>query len=197
MTTLRVILNRAARMTRAIQLGEPPSAEEFSAMLEDTHGFFLTNPIRTLEDVYITDDYEAGENERIAFTSGSPTVTYPTTIDDGGTTRTPQNGAIIEVVAAAGSTRKIYIAELKTWMPLTSLTASSEQPFGPTHDVDVAAMLAVRFCGPVFQKATPDDVGALAIRGRSNIRNAFRQVYTPTFDRALLRPADLRQEAPQ
>ncbi len=196
MTTLRVILNRAARMTRAIQLGEGPAAEEFAAMLEDAQGFFLTNPIRTLEDVYITDDYEAGENERITFTSGSPTVTYPTTITDGAT-RTPQNGAIVEVVAAAGSTRKIYIAELKTWMALTSLTENSEQPFGPTHDADVAAMLAVRFCGPVFQKETPDDVAALAIRGRSNIRNAFRQAHTPTFDRALLRPADLRQELPQ
>lgn len=196
MTTLRVIFNRAARMCRAIQVGESPAAEEAAAMLEDAQGFFLTNPIRALTDVLITDDYEAGENERITFTSGSPTVTYPTTItDNNGSDRTPQNGAIVEVAGASGSTRKIYITELKTWMPLTGLTASSENPFGPTHDADVAAMLAVRFCGPVFQVGTPDDTGALAVRGKSNIRNAFRQIYPPNFDRALLRPVDLTQEA--
>jgi hypothetical protein len=191
MTTLRVILTRTARMGRAVQLGEAPAAEELAAMLEDAQGFFLTHPIRELTDVRITANYEAGENERISFTSGAPTVTYPTTIEDGGTTRTPQNGAVVEVTAAAGSTRKIYIAELKTWMTLTGLAVDSEQPFGPTHDADVAAMICARVCGPVFQTTTPEDVLALANRGRTNIRNAFRQIYTPTFDRALVRTDDL------
>lgn len=191
MTTMRVILGRSARMARAMQLGETPSSEELTAMLEDAQGFFLTHPIRKLTDVLITADYDAEENERITWTSGSPTVTYPTTIDDNGTDRTPQNGAIVETSGTSGSTRKIYIAELKTWMTLTGLTADSEQPFGPSHDADVAAMLAARFCGPVFQTQTPEDVIALANRGRTNIRNAFRQVYTPNFDRALLRPEDL------
>lgn len=194
MTTLRVIFGRAARMARAIQLGETASAEEMAAMLEDAQGFFLNYPIRKLTDVLIDDDYEAGENERISWTSGSPTVTYPTSITTDGPARTPYNGAIVETSATTGSTRKIYIAELKTWMTLTSLTADSEQPFGPTHDADVAAMLAARFCGPVFQTATPDDVIALANQGRTHIRNAFRQIYTPTFDRALLRPVDLSMD---
>lgn len=192
MTTLSTILQRAIRMTRARGLGDSASPEELAAALEDAQGFFLTNPIRKLVDVLISANYEAGENERISFTSGSPTVTYPTTIDDDGTDRTPQNGAIVEVTAAAGSTRKIYIAELKTWMTLTGLTANSEQPFGPTHDLDVAAILAARICGPVLQREIPNDLIALNSVGRTNLRNAFRQTYSPTFERALLRPQDLR-----
>lgn len=195
MTTLRLILTRACRMTRVYQLGDSIEAVALDAALEDAQGFFLTHPIRKLTDVLITDDYEAGENERITWTTGSPTVTYPTTINENADARTPQNGAIVEVTGASGSTRKIYIAELKTWMTLTGLTLTSEQPFGPTHDADVAAMIAARICGPVFQTVTPDDVLALANRGRTNIRNAFRQIYPPNFDRALLRAEDLTLEA--
>lgn len=192
MTTLSTILQRSIRMTRARGLGDNAAPEELAAALEDAQGFFLTNPIRRLSDVLISDDYEAGENERISFTSGSPTVTYPTTIDDCGTDRTPQNGAVVEVTATGGSTRKIYIAELKTWMTLTGLTANSEQPFGPTHDLDVAAILAARICGPVLQREIPSDLIALNSVGRTNLRNAFRQAYSPTFERGLLRPEDLR-----
>lgn len=196
MTTMRDILTRAVRMTRARALGDTPSAEELDAALEDAQGMFLTVPTRKLDDVIIEENYEAGENERITYTSGSYTVTYPTTVEnDDGTTRTPQNGAIVEVTAAAGSARKIYVAELKTWMTLTGLTLTSEQPFGPTHDLDVAAMIAARICGPVFQRETPSDVIALANQGRGNIRNAFRQIHQPNFGRDLLRPVDLSPEA--
>lgn len=195
MTTMREILTRAMRMTRARALGDDPSAEEMDAMLEDAQSMFLTFPIRKLTPVLIDENYEAGENERITWTSGSPTVTYPTTVeDDDGNDRAPQNGAIVETTAAAGSTRKIYVAELKTWMTLTSLALTSEQPFGPTHDLDVAAMIAARVAGPVFQRAAPDDVLALANQARGNIRNAFRQIQSPNFDRALLRPQDLSQD---
>jgi hypothetical protein len=195
MTAMRTILTRAIRMTRARPLGDDPAAEEIDAALEDAQAMYLTTPTRRLTDVLITADYEAKENERITYTSGSWTVTYPTTISEDGTSRTPQNGAIVEVSGTSGSTRKIYIAELKTWMTLTGLTLDSEQPFGPTHDLDVAAMIAARISGPVLQRAPPDDVLALAGRGNGNIRNAFRHIYTPNFDRALLRPEDLTLEA--
>ena len=192
MTTMRDVLTRAIRMSRARQLGETPDSAEINAALEDAQAMFLTFPIRRLTDVLITDDYEAGENERITYTSGTPTITYPTTITDAdGTSRTPQNGALVEVSAAAGSTRKIYVAELKTWMTLTGLALTSEQPFGPTHDLDVAAMICARICGPVLQTEIPADVVALAGQARGNIRNAFRQTYQPTFGRDLLRPVDV------
>lgn len=191
MTTMRVIIARAIRMTRARGLGDAAAPEEAEAALEDAQGMFLTLPVRKLTDVQIAADYTAKENERITFLSGSPTVTYPTTVTDfSGVTRLPTNGAIVEVTAAAGSTRKIYIAELKTWMTLTGLDENSEQPFGPTHDADVAAMIAARIAGPVLQGETPADVLTLANMARTNIRNAFRQVQAPAFNRALLGPDD-------
>jgi hypothetical protein len=191
MTTMRDTLTRAIRMSRARPLGDTPAGEEIDAALEEAQSMFLTLPVRRLMDVLITEDYEAAENERITYTSGSPTVTYPTSIVTLYGTRPPTNGAIVEVSGAAGSTRKIYIAELKTWMTLTGLGLTSEQPFGPTHDQDVAAMICARICGPVYQREVPSDVLVMANTGRTNIRNAFRQVYSPTFDRALLRPEDI------
>ena len=191
MTTIRETLTRAIRMTRARPLGDTPASEEIDAALEDAQDMFLSFPIRLLTDVLIDDDYEAGENERITYLSGTPTVTYPTSIAATSTSaaRTPQNGAMVEVTATTGSTRKIYIAELKTWMTLTALELTSEQPFGPTHDLDVAAMIAARICGPVLQHEVPQDVIALANMGRTRIGNAFKQTYTPNFGRALLGPA--------
>lgn len=192
MTTMRETLTRAIRMSRARMLMDTPAAEEMEAALTEAQGLLLTLPVRRLTDVLIDDDYEAGENERITYTSGTPTVTYPTTLtDSSGVTRTPQNGALVEVSGANGQTRKIYIAELKTWMTVTGLTLDSVQPFGPSLDADVAALICAHICGTVLQREIPSDVLALAGNARTNIRNAFRQAYTPTFDRALLRPEDI------
>ena len=194
MSTIREVLTRAIRMTRAIALVDTPSAAEMDAALEDLQSLFLTFPIRKLTPVLITADYTAKENERITYTSGSWTVTYPTTITDNGTDRTPYNGALVEVSGTSGSTRKIYIAELKTWMTLTGKALADENPFGPTHDMNVAAMMAARIAGTVFQREAPGDVMALASMARSTIRNDFRQIYTPNFDRALIGSANLRLE---
>jgi hypothetical protein len=192
MSTLREVLTRAIRMTRAIALVDTPSANEMDAALEDTQSFFLTYPIRKLKPVLVTADYTAKENERIANNSGSPiVVTLPETIEDEGTERSPYNGAIVEV---AGGARSIYIAELGSWMTLTSLTLDSENPFGPTHDMNVAAMMAARIAGTVFQREAPADVMAMAGQARGSIRNDFLQVYAPNFDRALIGSANLDLE---
>jgi hypothetical protein len=194
MTTMRVILTRAIRMTRALPMGDTPEAEQMDAALEDAQSFYLYFPIRTLKSVLVDANYTAKENERVVNTSGSPiTVTLPETITEDGSERAVQNGALVEV-AGTSTERYIYVSELAAWKELTGLTLTTEQPFGPTHDGDVAAMIAARIAGPVFQRAAPDDVMALANAGRTAIRAAFRQKYVPTFDRALLRPEDLSME---
>lgn len=193
MTTLRTILTRAMRMTRARPVGDDPDGAEMTAALEEAQSMFLVFPIRRLTSVLVEANYTAKENERVLNTSGGAiTVTLPETITTDGSERAVQNGAIVEV---SGTTveRYIYIAELGAWKDLTGLTLDSENPFGPTHDGDVAAMIAARIAGPVFQTEAPQDVLALANAGRTNIRNAFWQKYTPTFDRALLRMEDLKQ----
>lgn len=193
MTTLRTILTRAMRMTRARPVGDDPDGAEMTAALEEAQSMFLVFPIRRLTSVLVEANYTAKENERVLNTSGGAiTVTLPETITTDGSERAAQNGAMVEV---SGTTveRYIYIAELGAWKDLTGLTLDSENPFGPTHDGDVAAMIAARIAGPVFQTEAPQDVLALANAGRTNIRNAFWQKYTPTFDRALLRMEDLEQ----
>jgi hypothetical protein len=75
-------------------------------------------------------------------------------------------------------------------MTLTNLTLSTENPFGPTHDMNVAAMMAARIAGTVFQREAPADVLAMANQARTSIRNDFLQVYAPNFDRALLGSAN-------
>lgn len=193
MTTLRTILTRAMRMTRARPVGDDPDGAEMTAALEEAQSMFLVFPIRRLTSVLVEANYTAKENERVLNTSGGAvTVSLPETITTDGSERAVYNGAIVEV---SGTTveRYIYIAELGAWKDLTGLTLDSENPFGPTHDGDVAAMIAARIAGPVFQTETPQDVLALANAGRTNIRNAFWQKYTPTFDRALLRMEDLEQ----
>lgn len=193
MTTLRTILTRAMRMTRARPVGDDPDGAEMTAALEEAQSMFLVFPIRRLTSVLVEANYTAKENERVLNTSGGAvTVSLPETITTDGSERAVYNGAIVEV---SGTTveRYIYIAELGAWKDLTGLTLDSENPFGPTHDGDVAAMIAARIAGPVFQTETPQDVLALANAARTNIRNAFWQKYTPTFDRALLRMEDLEQ----
>ena len=192
MSTIREVLTQAIRYTRAYALGDTPAANEMDAALEDAQSYFLTFPIRKLKPVLVSANYTAKENERIANSSGSPiTVTLPETITENGTERSPYNGALVEV---AGGARSIYIAELGEWMTLTSLTLASENPFGPTHDMNVAAMIAARIAGTVFQREAPADVMALANQARTSIRNDFLQVYTPNFDRALIGSANLRLE---
>jgi hypothetical protein len=64
MTTMRVILTRAARMTRAVQIGSTPAPEEMTAAMEDAQSYYLYFPIRTLTPKLVSANYTAKENER-------------------------------------------------------------------------------------------------------------------------------------
>lgn len=163
MTTMRALLTRAIRKSRARALGDTPAAEEYEAGLEDAEAFFMTLTARALTDVIITANYEAGEDERITDLTGSYTVTRPTEIT--GQDRPPRNGAIIEVTGTT-PTRHIYVSELKAWMPVRGLTSNTEFPFGPTLEDAMADMLAVRFCDSIFQRSPTEMLVQLASQGR-------------------------------
>lgn len=186
--SVRDTITRAIRMTNARALGDPPSSEEFDAALDEFQQMLLSLPRVALTEVLISANYTAGENERITDTSGSATVTRPTTIVDSktGLTRPPRNGCVVEVASATAPTRHIYIAELKSWMQVNGLTLASEQPFGPEHEQGLSAMLAARLATPVFQKAPSQTVMDLAVEGRRSIRQRFRQPVTVTTDPLLL-----------
>lgn len=184
MTTMRALLTRAIRKTRANPLGHTPPAEEMEAALEDAQAFFTTLTNRALTDVLITADYTAGEDERITDLAGSYTVTYPTEIADSsvdGGERPPRDGAIVEVTGAS-PTRKIYVSELKTWKTINGLALTDEQPFGPSMDDALSDMLAARFCDSIYQRDASPILLQLAAQGRDAFGARFQAPITAQAD---------------
>lgn len=172
--TLQALIQRAARMLNRIAVGSEVEGEEavealaiFQAMILSLPALGLGGP---LTEVVISDDYTAGENERILDTSGTAVITRPTTIDDDGVTRAPINGAIVEVVGAS-PTLHIYVAYLGAWMPLMGLDFDDVNPLGPQHDEGLAAMLAVRWAPPSMN--LPINVAAMSERGMRDIETRF------------------------
>jgi hypothetical protein len=186
--TVRDTLTRAIRFTGARALGDTPDAAEMTAALDDFQNMLMSLPRTALTDVLISANYTAGENERITDSSGTATITRPTTITDSvtGVVRPPRNGAVIEVASATSPTRHIYIAELKSWMQVNGLALTSTQPFGPEHEAGLSAMLAARIAWPVFRRQLSPDILNLAEQGRRTVRQRFRQTVHVTTDPLLL-----------
>lgn len=186
--TLQALIQRAARMLNRIAVGSEVEGEEatealaiFQAMILSLPALGLGGP---LTPVVISADYTAGENERILDTSGTATVTRPTTIDDNGVARAPINGAIVEVVGAS-PTLHIYVAYLGAWKPLMGLSFADENPLGPQHDEGLAAMLAVRWAPPSM--GLPANVAAMSERGMRDIETRFLKPIESRLDTAHVR----------
>lgn len=181
MTTMRVLLTRAMRRTRARSLVDTPAPEEMDAALEDAQAFFMGLTARTLADVLVSADYTAGEDERVFNSSGSPiVVTLPETVTVWGVERPPRNGALVEVAAAA--TRSIYIADQGAWNAVTGLTLDTEQPFGLPMDDALSDMLAVRMCDAIFQREPSAMLVALASQARAAFDARFSQPLNVVVD---------------
>lgn len=185
MTTMRVLLTRAIRRTRALPMGDMPEAGQMAAALEDAQAMFMALTNRTLTDVLTAADYTAKEDERVFNTSDSPiTVTLPEIITDHGVQRAPRNGAVVEVVSSGG--RHIYVADLGAWKTINGLTLTSEQPFGPPLDDALSAMLAATFCDTIFQRSPTPDLVAAATSGRYAFDARFQPPINVYTDRGLL-----------
>lgn len=193
MTTLSVICSRAIGLLGAKSLGEDPSAEETSAVFDVAQNMFLdlvANGIGgPLTDVVISANYEAGENERITDTSGTATVTKPTTFTDAltGATRPPIEGAVVQI---AGGATYAYVRSRGQWVQLNGLALTDTQPLGTEFDRHVAAMIAVR-AAPELQVGVPDMTAALADVGRRAVSARFGPRLRGVIDRGLLRRAPL------
>lgn len=186
MTTMQTFLARSLRKTRAPQVGESIESQAMNAALEDAQAYVRSLTNWALTDVVISADYTAGEDERITDTSGSATVTRPTTITDAVTqeVRTPRNGAVIEVTGTT-PTRHVYISELKAWSAVYGLTLASEQPFGPAMDDALSDMFAARFCETIFQIEPTAVLVALAGQGKADFGARFAPPITAQIDPGL------------
>jgi hypothetical protein len=181
-------LTRAIRMTGGRALNDTPSAAEMAEALAEFQNMVLSLPRVVLTEVVVSANYTANENERITDTSGTAVITKPTVIVDSrsGLNRPPHNGSVVEIANAATPLRFIYITELGSWMQTSQLALSGAQPFGPEHEQGLAAMIAARIAGPIFQREPPQMVILLAQEGRRTIRQRFRQPFVATTDPLLL-----------
>jgi hypothetical protein len=131
--TVRTLVNRAHRYLKTYGSGETPSdddgdigLEELKALLRQMIAKGVFGPIT---DVAVTEDYEAGENERVNNLSASAiTVTMPSTIEDAvtGEDRAPEDRAVVIVPA---DSYNIYDANQGEWVEVEALTLNSVEPF--------------------------------------------------------------------
>lgn len=188
MTIRTNIVQRAMRMLNTIGIGAALDADEaaeamtaFQDMLMSLPALGLGGP---LDDVLISANYTAGENEAITDSSGSAVITKPTTVvdDDTGLDRAPRNGAVIQINGASSPTIWVYVAYLQAWKQFTGLTLNSESPLGPVHNEGLAAMLAVRIASPTTQIS--NNVALMAEKGINDINARFPPDLESTLDRS-------------
>jgi hypothetical protein len=164
--TLEDIIKLALRRIGAMRAGASLTSQQSTDGLAVLQALLLDLPGPPFTDVDTDEDYTAEENERVRITSGTPTITRPTTVEDDGAEngeRAPRNGSRIEVITAAGvRTCYRYSAAKGQWVTLTGLTTASENPLGE-HDNGLAAYLAAHLA-PEYGVEVPAMVVAEARR---------------------------------
>ena len=154
MSTVRDIVALALKKHRIISPGESPSDDEAQDGLQALQ-HVIDQLCQGWTDVDVTTDYTAKEDERIRITSGSPTITYPTTVRDPitGEERAPRSGAKVMVISAAGAkTLKLYMADTGQWATASGLTLNSDIPVDSALEDLLTEAMGVRLA-KLFQQA--------------------------------------------
>ena len=151
MATCSEVVIRAYRMG-LVPLAATPTTEEQAFGLETLQSMFdtwvATGMFGRLTDVYKTAAYTAKEGERV-HTSGSPTITIPSTYafdGDAGTDRPPYDLSLIEV--QDGATRNVWLYDRSAWVDLVGLTTSDDCPLTDRGLNGLCACLALEMSGP-------------------------------------------------
>jgi hypothetical protein len=145
MATCREIITDAARKVGEVSEGRPAptsyTADNFLAVLQAWYEQSVnTGLFGRLNDVLVSADYTAKEFDRITL-DGAPTITYPSTITDCGTTRSPLDLALI-VTAGASPEYRLWDANLASWVRLDGLTLDSVAPLSLRGRDGLASLLA-------------------------------------------------------
>lgn len=142
MATCRDIVSRALRMSRVVDRGDDPEAEELAdgmIVLQSLYDQWLVSGMfGRLLDVYSAGDYEAGEGQRVFIDSG--TITLPSVIDD---ERKPRD--LVAIEAHDDSGRQVWIWDRTAWVRIDNLTDSDEAPLSQRGVNGLAACVAVAY----------------------------------------------------
>lgn len=161
MADCSVVITYTMKMTKILASGEEPTADELSDGMVALQGFYDeligNGTFGRLNDVYVTDDYEAAEFERVIAPSGV-TVTFPATLDDlilGGD-RVPRDLSIIETIV--NGTRIVKIWDQTAWVALLGLVDSDTAPLSGRGVWGLAAAFAASgaFAGMFGAEVGPD-----------------------------------------
>lgn len=167
MATVRDIIRRAFRLAGITAAGKSPTAQQATDALEQLQAVVLQIPVgRSIADVTASAAYDAGEDERVY---GDFAINLPTEITERGMTRPTRTGAVVHKVELG----ETHMFANGAWRELTGLTLESDNPLGPEHDHDLAAMVAV-YIAPEYGPVDPNLAG-MAQAARTNVRRRFRQ----------------------
>lgn len=186
MATCREIITSALRKIGGVSEGQPaPVPYDAQVALETLQGWYIgavnQGVFGRLNDVLVEDDYEVEEFDRVTVTSGAPlTITFPATVDDCGTERSPVDLCPVVVAnndTTTGTQSYLYDANVSAWVALDDLGLDDEAPLSNRGSEGLACLLAVALAegrgktvGPITSGRAATFVATLTARGGSQRR---------------------------
>lgn len=184
MFTCIEVIALAMRQLALLSPGDEPEDLEGDDALVTLQGLYQSwaaaGEFGLFTDVYKTADYTALEGERVT-TSGSPTITLPTTYDadsgeygsGSGERRAPYMLSVIEVIDTTNELATTYVYDRMKWHEIENLELTDEAPLASYGQHGLAAQLAI---------AIADDFGvevsASTARKASQFMTAVRTART-------------------
>lgn len=186
-STVQQIINRALGKLGIIEAGGTPTTNDQALALQALKAVYrrliTTGVFGDLIDVIPQmTAYTAGENERIVH-DGSVTVTLPTELplfvfgndygmvtysSDNGQVRPPRDGSIVTVsnTSTGVTTDSIYDGQIKQWISIEGLTATSVAPMSQRDENGLACLLALDLADEFGQQITATMTNAAALYKR-------------------------------
>lgn len=154
---------KRARISGDLDEVRPREMDRGLQVLQDVYlGLVGSGAFGRFNDVLVTADYEAEEQDRILVnTEDDISITYPQTVADDaaeGGYRPPRDGAAIMTtdVYSTDIVVHIYDAAYAAWTLIEELTLASYAPLSVRYRAALEARLAVRLCEEHGMTVTPE-----------------------------------------
>lgn len=154
---------RRAGLSRDLDEVRPREMDRALQVLQDVYlGLVGAGAFGRFNDVLVTADYTAKENDRILVnTTSAVTITYPQAVEDDsaeGGERPPRDGSAIITtdVYSTDIVVHVYDSTYAAWTPIEGLTLASYAPLTSRYRAGLEARLAVRLAEENGIAVTPE-----------------------------------------
>ena len=158
---------RRAGISRDLDEVRPREMDRGMQVLQDIYlGLIGSGAFGRMNDVVVTADYDAEEQDRILVNTGDDvTVTLPATVDDAyaeNGVRPPRDGTIVIVTDALSTARKTYIYDATSdvaagmWSAVEDMELSTQAPLAVRYRAGLEARMAVRLSEENGMAVTPE-----------------------------------------